>query len=73
MRHGLPITLASSASSSAASEKHLSIFIGAAHASLEALALVEGVVVEVMVLVEGIVVEVMMLVEGEAVEVEVVI
>ena len=43
--------------------------MGAAHASLEVLALVEGVVVEVMV----VVVEVMMLVEGEAVEVEVVI
>ena len=70
MRQGLPITLASSSASSTAAaegDKHLSIFMGAAHASLEVLALVEGVVVEVMVVVEGIVVEVMMLVEGEAV------
>ena len=58
MRQGLPITLASSSASSTAvasdaTEKHLSIFMGAAHASLEVLVLVEGVVVEVMVLVEG--------------------
>ena len=61
MRQGLPITLASSSASSTAAA--LSIFMGAAHASLEVLVLVEGVVVEVMMLV----VEVMMLVEGEAV------